>query len=297
MKTLLLGDNAFIGVSHLTQARAREKVESLNVERMVSVLDTALSSGASGYTFTAHPTNYDLIKKLGEKDECRRAFDFYPVLPYAEGYARLANERGIVGLVKDIMGRLPLSGKASMLMDGGLSAVSFDPNRMLKAYLDMELGAYLKVKPRMAKLKAVFLHEVITDLGISFGASKLLESFMAHVRDEYKAQPGFVTRNFVRFLDFFQRSNLNLKDVAIMAPMNKIGFQMNPSKEACEASLAQLKGGDVFAISILAAGYLKPHEAFEYVRGLPNLSGVVVGVSSEAHAKDTFSSLREWADT
>ncbi len=297
MKTLLLGDNAFIGVSHLTQSRARERVDSLNLERIVSVLDTALSCGASGYTFTAHPTNYDLLKKLAERDESGREFDFYPVLPYAEGYVRLANEKGMMGLLNEVLGRLPLSGKARALVEGGLSAVSFDPNRMLNAYVDMELGSYLKVKPKMAKLKAVFLHEVVTDLGISFEASKLFESFMAHIRKKYEVNPGFVTRNFVKFVEFFQQNHIDLKDAAIMTPMNEIGFQMNPSRESCEASLSQLTKGNVIAISILAAGYLKVDEAVDYLQGLPNLAGVAVGVSSKQHAKDTFSSLREWAET
>ncbi len=284
-------------MSHFTQARARERVEGLKLEQIVAVLDTALSCGASGYTFTVHPTNYELIKKLGQEENGLRAFDFYPVLPYAEGYVRLANERGMSGLFREILGRLPLSGKASVLVKGSLSAMSLDPIRVLTAYLNMELGAYLKVKPKVTKLRAVFLHEVVTDLGISFGTSKLFESFMAHIVDEYGARPGFVTRNFSRFADFFDRNHLDLRDAAIMTPMNKIGFQMNPSKESCEVALAQLKGGNVFAISILAAGYLKPDEAVDYLRGLPRLTGVAVGVSSEAHARDTFSKLREWAKT
>jgi hypothetical protein len=35
-------------------------------------------------------------------------------------------------------------------------------------------------------------------------------------------------------------------------------------------------------------GYLKPIEAAKYVEGLPNLRGMVVGVSKEHHARDTL---------
>jgi hypothetical protein len=46
-------------------------------------------------------------------------------------------------------------------------------------------------------------------------------------------------------------------------------------------------------MSILAAGYLKPPEAIKYIGSLPNLVGVVVGVSKEQHARETFKLLKE----
>jgi len=47
------------------------------------------------------------------------------------------------------------------------------------------------------------------------------------------------------------------------------------------------------AISILAAGYLKPEEAIDYITQLPNIKGVAVGVSKEKHANETFSLLKQ----
>jgi hypothetical protein len=47
------------------------------------------------------------------------------------------------------------------------------------------------------------------------------------------------------------------------------------------------------AISVLAAGYLKPEEAIDYIAGLPNIKGIAVGVSKEKHAYETFRLLRE----
>jgi hypothetical protein len=50
---------------------------------------------------------------------------------------------------------------------------------------------------------------------------------------------------------------------------------------------------NVIAISILAAGYLKPPEAIDYIATLPNIKGVAVGVSKEKHAHETFKLLKE----
>jgi hypothetical protein len=64
---------------------------------------------------------------------------------------------------------------------------------------------------------------------------------------------------------------------------------MNPSKLETEQVLKTFEG-DVIAMSILAAGYLKLDEAIDYINGL-NVSGVVVGVSNERQATETFKGL------
>ncbi len=68
---------------------------------------------------------------------------------------------------------------------------------------------------------------------------------------------------------------------------------MNPSREACEEVLRGCKY-DVIAMSTLAAGYLKPEEAYEYLFKLPTIiRSVVVGVSSKKHAEETFRLLND----
>ena len=292
MNSLLIGDNPFIGVSHLSQLAARERVEKLRLEQIIKVIEKSISCGASGFTFSTHPTNFQILKGLKEAKALDDGFDLFPVLPYAEGYVRVSNEKGTIGLVREVLANLPLSGKAKIIVEGGLSAVRFDPVRMLKAYVDMELESYVSMKPGPSNLRVVLLHEIVTDLAISLKIPQLVDSFMQHVSDKYGAKPGFVTRNFVRFADFFRDNDLSLKEVTIMTPLNKIGFQMNPSKNACEACLSHLTEGEVIAISILAAGYIGLEEAAEYIQGLPRVAGVAVGVSSTEHAEKTFTKLR-----
>jgi hypothetical protein len=60
-----------------------------------------------------------------------------------------------------------------------------------------------------------------------------------------------------------------------------------------EKALANLLEPTVIAISILAAGYLKPAKAINHIRTLVNLKGVVVGVSKEHHVRETFKLLKE----
>lgn len=64
---------------------------------------------------------------------------------------------------------------------------------------------------------------------------------------------------------------------------------MMPSIEACEKALSMVPEPVVIGVSVLAAGYISPREAAEYIAALPNIKGVAVGVSKESHARETFS--------
>jgi hypothetical protein len=291
IRTLLIGDNTFIGVSHLSQERARDRTQKLNVESIVEVICEALASGATGYTFSTHPINSQILEALGTCDDLDQ-FDLYPVLPYTEGYVRLANEKGMMGLVNEVLSKLSLADKAKLLVEGGFSALRLDPAGMLSTYVDAELKGHLNIKPKNATLRSVLLHEVITDLCLGLQETSILNIFAQHIRDRYNAKPGFVTYNLTRFVKLFQEAGLPLEDVTIMTPFNSIGFQMSPSREACELCLLGLPELDVIAMSIMAGGYLKLEEAINYVRTLTNLSGLAVGISSKEHAHDTFRRLQ-----
>jgi len=278
-------------VSHLSQERARDRTDRLDLESIVQVICSALTSGATGYTFSTHPTNSQILDALGASGKVPSQFDLYPIVPYAEGYVRLANEKGMTGLMNAILSRLSLSDKAKLLLEGGFSALRLDPVGMLRTYLDAELKGYLSMKPRNSTLQSVLLHEVLTDLCLGFQETSLLDLFAQHVRENYHVRPGFVTYNFPRFIKLFEEAGLSLKDVVIMTPFNSLGYQMSPSRDSCEASLSSLREGHVIAMSIMAGGFIRLDQAVEYVRTLPKLSGVAVGASSREHARDTFAKL------
>lgn len=290
--SLLIGDNSFIGVSHFSQEKARETAERLNVSSITEVIETAFSSGATGYTFSTHPLNMQILSSLQNSDSIESEVGLYPVLPYAQGYVRIANEKGMRGLVDDFLSRMPMPQSAKAVLKGGFSALKLDVFGLLETYIDTELTTYLKVKPRNATLQSVLLHEVVTDLCLGLHDARLLEIFARRVREKYHARPGFVTYNLVSFIELFREAELTLKDVIIMAPFNNVGYQMSPSRQESEACLSSLHEGSVIAMSILAGGYVNLDEAFNYLRALPNLTGIAVGVSSKDHARETFTKLR-----
>jgi hypothetical protein len=262
------------------------------VKSAVETIETAVSCGATGYTFSTHPVNLQILKALGVSGKTGNGFGLYPVLPYALGYVRLANEKGMRGLVDEILSRLSLSDKAKAIVRSGLSALRVDAPGILRAYVDVELRTYLSEKPEDSILRSVLLHEVITDLCLGLRDVHLLDSFAQDVREEYHASPGFVTYNLVRFVELFRREGLELDDLTIMTPFNSVGYQMSTTRNACEECLASLSGTNLIAMSIMAGGYLKLDEAIDYLLTLPNLSGVAVGTSSKEHAHESFTRLK-----
>ena len=72
-----------------------------------------------------------------------------------------------------------------------------------------------------------------------------------------------------------------------MAPFNPIGFQMSPSREQCEKAL-ETSNAQVVAMSVFAAGAVRPAEAVQYVRRHPKLRSVILGASSEKHIQESF---------
>ena len=289
MKHLLVGDNAFIGHSHLSHAMARQKALKLENNAIVRVIEKAVSCGATGFTFSVHPTNFQILQNLVRSNQVGNGFEVYPVMPYAPAFVRTINEKGMLGLISEFLSHLSMKDRTKLIVQGSISSLTFDPVGVMLAYFDSELSRI----PRPLNIRSVLLHEVITDLGVSFRMVPMFESFIHHIRDKWHATPGFVTRNFPRFVDLFREMNQPFNDVVIMTPFNSIGYQMNPSRQSCEDSLSNMNDTIVIAMSMLAGGYTPLDQAVNYIRNLSNLSGAAIGVSSIDHAERTFRKMQE----
>jgi hypothetical protein len=288
---ILLGDNPFIGVDHLSQERSRERVGKFDSRMIAAVVDAALTAGAQGLVCSAHPSMKGTLDYM-RVENYSKDFGVYLIVPDAQSYVRLASEKGMLGLLNETFGKLSLKGKAQALVGGGLSALTSDPTRMMKTYLDAEVSLFSKSLPKNAMMKSVFLHELLTELIVSFDMKNLAEEYVDFMKGSLGLVPGFVTRNFARFVSFASSAEIPMQDIVVLAPFNKVGFQMNPSREACERHLINHPALKVIAMSILAGGYCNVDEAIDYLSQLRGDISCVVGVSTEEHAAETFSKLK-----
>jgi len=285
---LLVGDNPFHSISHLSQERTRHRDKTVAVPELAAdLVITAVDNGANGFMFSVSETTLAILKALREKERIDQ-LGLYAIVPYAYEYVRMSTQvGGISGLTKKVVGRIVSTGNLKALATGFLGFLLTDPGRLLKTYLIYEIDRIRAGAGRKLELESVMLHEVITDLALALNLGSI---FKAHIDYMLKLgiTPGFNTCNFVYLVDRFSEWNIELEQVVVASPFNKVGFQMTTSQENNEAALRRLPKPIVIAISVLAAGYLKPSEALEYISTLPNLRGLAIGVSNKSQAIDTF---------
>ena len=285
-KMLLVGDNPFHGISHLSQERARNRNGERNAAANAAIVTAAFRSGADGFMFSVSDVTLSILKNLRARREVDQ-IGLYAIVPYAYEYVRIAAQTGTPGLAKKIIKQMALSGDVRAVL-GGLGAVfRINRERLLKTYLAYEISRIKSSIWANAELNSVLLHEVITDMSLALNFDWLFKSYISYLSNR-KITPGFNTRNFPFLVRRFKEWGLNLEETVIATQFNEAGFQMNPSKEACEETLAALPRPIVLAISVLAAGYFRPPEAAKYVATQENLKGMVAGVSSVEQAQETF---------
>ncbi len=291
-KMLLVGDNPFHGISHLSQERARVRGDAMVYpEYAANLVMTSLENGADGFMFSVSEMTLSILRIICEMGGGRR-LRLYAIVPYAFEYVRLATQIGTPGLIKKFAKQITVSRNVRAIAMGLKGVVRTDPVALLKTYLIYEISRIKSSAGKQANLDSVLLHEIITDMALALNLDWLFKSYMDFML-ELQMKPGFNTRNFAYLVKKFGDWNLDLRETIIVTPFNKVGFQMNPSQIECEKALANLPEPNTIAISILAAGYLKPPEAINYIRTLTDLKGVAVGVSKEHHARETFKLLKE----
>jgi hypothetical protein len=291
-KTLIVGDNPFHGISHLSQERARARIGNVDsVSGKADVVLTAIKNGADGFMFSVSDITLSILKDIQEQNEIEQV-ELYAIVPYAYEYVRIATQIGTPALAKKIAKQIAMSGNVGAVLSGLSAVIQMNPKSLLKTYLAYEISRIKSSTGKKAKLTSLLLHEVITDMGLALNFDWLFKSYVSYL-SKREIIPGFNTRNFPYLVRKFKEWDVDLKETVIATQFNKAGFQMNPSREECEKTLSSLPRPIVVAISVLAAGYFKPPEAADYLASLENLKGVVAGVSTVNQARETFAILQE----
>ena len=275
---VLLGDNPFFGIDHLSQERARMRMKNLNgFDKITEIMDTSYKLGAKGFVVSTHPQLKDLIKFMKKQTNLLEKMEFYPILPYAHGYVSKVTEKGILGTLNDVLSG-SLDSKLKILFKGSVGFLKKDFNRLLQTITDVEL-----LPLNETRKKIIFLHDVVTDLAISLGFKNLVEIFMDHIKNQYGVQVGLVTKNFPKLVDTMNEWNIDIP--IIMTSFNPLGYQMNPTQTDCEKYLKHVD--KIIAMNVLAGGLMKPLDSAKYISKL-NLDSIVVGMSTVEHVKETI---------
>lgn len=277
MDKVILGDNQFFAVNHLSDERSRAQAIRFKEDKaIIDVLDTAIDCGIDTFMCTTHDRIYNICNYMRENPEKYKNFKFHPCMPYAHKYANAVTELGILGTLKAyIPGNiLAVASKA------GVAFVRKDFPALMELLVDAEMKMFDGLNTPV-----IFLQNVIVDLLMGLGMDDIFVAFAKHVKKKYNAEPGFITMNMPRMVDLCER--LGIENPIICSSINKIGFRMSGSIEEYEEYLRSDKKFRPIAMQCLAAGALKPDEAMEYVTRFPKIESVLFGASSRAHIQQT----------
>ena len=283
---LLLGWNPFAGVDHFVRDRARARNFQMAESRLGGVFRRAIEAGVGGFTYTAGP---EATRLLGLIDSAilPKGFGLYPLVPSTMFTPGLMGG-GMVRAASEMLKGLSSAKKASLIFSGGWAMLTRDPLRAVRPYVDVEVERARQSIPDQCLLRTLILSEIITDALVSFDVAEPAMKFIDAVTEDHGLMAGFETRNLVRFINFAEANRIDLSETLVMTPLNPVGFQMTPTKSACEEALASHPDLRVIAMSVLAAGQIRPEEASLYLKQFSGVRSIAVGTSNESHASETF---------
>lgn len=281
MDSIIFGDNQFFGINHMSEEAAQARAERFKDDgAIIDVIDAAYACGIHAFTFNAHQRMGRLCHYLRTHADKYPDLRLYPSIPYAYKYANAVNEKGILGAINEFIFAGQTAGKAvQTILRGGKGIISRDMIEVMKLLVDADMRLF-----RGLNVRVVFLQNTVTDLLLGLGIKSVFTEYARHIRQTYGAEPGFNTMNMPRLVDFLLACGI--ENPIVCSTVNKIGFAMNPSREAYEQTLAD-KPFRPMAMAVLASGAIPPSEAIEYVCGLPKIQSIVFGASSRGHIEQT----------
>ncbi|MCE7699809.1 MAG: hypothetical protein K8E24_013670 [Methanobacterium paludis] len=274
---LILGHNQFIGISHISDERSREREQKFSkIENIYNVVETASELGYKNMIMETHPRMVDFFNYYKEN----QTFDmnFYLQVPYAVGYVKKMNEKGVMGLVSDLVGQTGFSGAGSLALKGVANLFKRDYMKLAMSVLKLEVSPFTDVN-----IKALMLHNVVTDLLSSLGMSEAFLTYEKYVKDELGMDPALVTLNFPLLKNNLE--NWGIEPSFVMTPVNPQGYDMNPSRENVEKNIKDYKG-KIIAMNVLGGGAFSVQDSSSYIKTFGNINHCVIGASSGAHLKE-----------
>jgi len=282
--SVLLGDNPFFGIDHLSHERSRSRLSNAkNFENAIQVIQCARDYGVKDMMVGTRPRLNEFFEELNDKTNILNEFNFHPVVPYAQGFVLKLNEKGLINTLQEIFKKGGLKNEIKLLVRGGLGFLKKDFEELFKMFIDVEL---LKLKG--VNIKTIYLHPLFTDLILALNLKDIFSTYLSHLRKQYNVNAGLCTKNFPTLVSKLNEWELDYP--YIMTSFNKAGLFMNPSRKECEDVL-QFFRGKTMAMNIFAGGYYNLDETFQYIDPLSKIRDVVVGVSTVDHAKKTFQLL------
>ena len=286
LEKIILGHNPLFGVDHLSQEEGNTKELKFEDKNLITdVLLHASELGVNAMMMSTHPRSEVVIDIIRNEPKLAN-FTIYPLLPYIRKYVTKSNEKGMMNVLLEILGKANFSQKFSLMLGGAKGILGRDINQVIKLLIDVEYMPFNGIN-----VGAIFIHDALVDLALGLGAESLLEAFRDHVEKKYGVPAGFITKNVQNFREKVDKRGW--KDYLVMASLNKSGFFVNPSLEAAVEAVEK-PGMNFIAMSTLSGGAIKPDDAYKFLGEIPSVKSVVVGMSKKEHISETVDAINKY---
>jgi hypothetical protein len=277
MDKLLFGDNQFFGVNHMSEEKARaQSIRFQDVQAVYDVLDIAYDEGIRTFMCTTHDRVAEICEHVRANPKRYLNYLFYPCMPYAHKYANAATEDGMLGAIKRFM---PQQGILNAAIRGGMSLATKDIEGITTLLIDSEMKMFTGLKTPV-----IFLQNVVVDLLLGLGMKQAFLIFANYVRNQYHAEPGFITMNLPMLLNVLDE--LGIENPIVCSSINKLGFRMSGGIAAYERVLRERRFRAI-AMSVFASGAIPPQEAVAWICSQPKIESIVFGASSRSNIHST----------
>jgi len=278
---IIFGDNQFFGINHMSESKAQQLAEKFrDLKAITDVIDIAYDCGINAFMLNTHERTMAICDHFRKNSARYSDLRLYASMPYAHKYASAVAEKGIFGALKDsIFSDSSTKDIFGMLTKGGSVIFDRDMVRVMQILIDIEMKIFRKLN-----VSVLFLQNIVTDLLLGFGVKKAFVEFASYIKEKYRVEPGFITMNMPRLVDFLL--DCGIENPIVCSAINRAGYFMNPDSESYEKTLKEKRFRPI-AMSILASGAVNPDEAVEYVCQKLKIKSIVFGASSKNHISET----------
>lgn len=277
MERILFGDNQFFGVNHMSEEQAKASAMKFQTnDAIMEVLSAAHEIGINVFMCTTHSRMSGICDQVRQDPLRYQGLQFYPCMPYAHKYANAISEMGMLEALNQF---LPAEDRMTALLKNGIAFARKDLQHLIGSLIDAEMKPFSGLKTPV-----IFLQNIVTDLLLGLGFHQALRMFANHVRETYKAEPGYITMNLPKLLEALE--SVGIENPIVCSNINKIGFRMCGGVEEYDKAFNNRKFRSV-AMSIFASGAIAPSEAVEFVCNQRNVESIVFGASHIRNIKHT----------
>jgi hypothetical protein len=278
---IIFGDNQFFGINHMSEEKAQALSEKFrDLKAIIDVIDIAYDCGINAFMLNTHDKTMDICNHFRKYPERYSDLCLYPSMPYAHKYANAVAEKGIFGTLKDtILEDSSAKDIFGILTKGGSFIFDRDMVKVMQILIDIEMKMF-----RDLNVKVIFLQNIVTDLLLGFGNREVFVEFASYIFEKYNVEPGFITMNMPRLVDFLLECGI--ENPIVCSAINCAGYFMNPNIEEYEKTIKERRFRGI-AMSILASGAVSPDKAVDFVCRKLNIQSVVFGASRRQHIIET----------